>query len=208
MLKTTGLSFQYDNNNQFSFPDIELNTKETLLVLGQSGCGKTTLLHLLAGILKPKGGSIEIKGSDIVKKRGKSLDHFRGQHIGIVFQRHHLLQSLSVRENLEAAIYLSGKAADSTAIDSLLNRLGLAGKADEKVGRLSEGQKQRVSIARALVTKPSLLLADEPSSSLDDKNCMELIHLLEEEAAKAEAALVIVTHDNRIKERFGRVVEL
>jgi putative ABC transport system ATP-binding protein len=138
--------------------------------------------------------------------QGHRLDLFRGQHIGIVFQKPHLIAALTVKQNLELAQFLSKKKGPSPL--SLLQDLGIASKASAAVGTLSEGEAQRVSIARALVNTPKLILADEPTSSLDDEHAQRVVTLLKSEAAKIGAALVIVTHDQRVKSEVSQVLEL
>lgn len=134
------------------------------------------------------------------------MDLFRGQHIGIVFQKPHLIAALTVKQNLDLAQFLSKKKGPSPL--SLLQELGLAAKATSAIGTLSEGEAQRVSIARALVNSPKLILADEPTSSLDDLHAQRVVTLLKEQAAKIGAALVIVTHDQRVKSEVPQVLEV
>ncbi len=182
--------------------------KEQLLVLGSSGVGKSTLLHLLGGLLTIKHGSIELDGQDMTQLANEKLDRFRGEKIGIVFQKNHFIASLSVMENLKVAQYFSNKKEDEAKCMSLLERLNIADKAYKSINTLSEGQKQRVAIARALANNPKLLLADEPTSALDDDNCKEVITLLEEQAEITGAALVIVTHDARLKDIIPNQITL
>lgn len=177
-----------------------------VLLLGKSGSGKTTFLNLLAGLLSPSHGQVILDGAVLSSLQGHRLDLFRGQHIGIVFQKPHLIAALTVKQNLELAQFLSKKKGGSAA--DLLQGLGIAGKASAAVGTLSEGEAQRVSIARALINKPKLILADEPTSSLDDEHAERVITLLKGEAAKIGAALVIVTHDQRVKSEVSQVLEL
>ncbi|MEP6713318.1 MAG: ATP-binding cassette domain-containing protein, partial [Ferruginibacter sp.] len=175
---------------------------------GSSGKGKTTLLHLLAGILKPTTGSININDTDITTLKSKKLDHYRGQHIGMVFQQSHFVASLSVLDNVVLAQYLSGRKKDGKQALALLNSLGIASQQNKKPSQLSIGQQQRVSIARALVNNPAVLLADEPTSSLDDENCFAVAQLLKQQAVQFNTALVIVTHDSRLKNLFHQSIAL
>lgn len=190
------------------FPDITLGKGEKCLLLGQSGCGKTTLLHLIAGLLTPAKGTVSIDGKVLGEMSQRALDQFRGQKIGIVFQQNHLLHSLNALENLLAAQYFSGVAKDETRAKLLLEKLGIASKLNAKPQELSQGQRQRLAIARALVNKPALLLADEPTSSLDDRNSQEVLDLLQQHAQEEGAALLVVTHDNRLKGAFEKQVIL
>ena len=170
MIKTESLKFSYDGNKYFDFPDINLDSGENLLIIGNSGIGKTTLLHLLAGILKPKSGSINVSGIEISKFSDNELDKFRGDNIGIIFQRPHFISSLTINENLKLAKYLSPSKTSGDA-KKILESLNIRDKYQQKPNQLSEGEKQRASIALALINSPSLILADEPTSSLDDFNC-------------------------------------
>lgn len=208
MLKTENLAFAYDEANRFDFPNFSCAANEHLLILGASGCGKTTLLHLLAGLLEPAAGSVSLGETALSKLSDKKRDAFRGAHIGIVFQKAYFVSALTVSENLLAAAYFSGQKQDKARVAALLDRLNLAKKGNKKAHELSLGEQQRVSIARALVNKPQLILADEPSSSLDDKNCAYVLDLLEEQAAIEQSSLVIVTHDSRVKDKISKRVEL
>jgi len=183
MLQTKALQYSYDGNNQLHFPDIDCKKGEHWLLLGQSGSGKTTLLHLLGGLLSPKGGVVNIDGTNIANLKGSALDRFRGQRVGIIFQKAHFVKSLTVEENLLLAQQLAGSPASKPRIRELLERLNVVHKYRSKPDRLSAGEQQRVAIARALVNQPAIILADEPTSALDDANCNEVIHLLEEQAA-------------------------
>lgn len=208
MLAVNNLQFGYNAENTFKFPDFACQAGEKWLILGQSGCGKTTLLHLIAGLLKPKSGTVTLSGQDLTKLSDAKLDEFRGQHIGVVFQQNHLLNSLSVADNLRAAQYFAKEKQDDKRVKQLLEQLNLGDKLKARPQELSQGQRQRVAIARALVNSPALVLADEPTSSLDDKNTDEVINMLESAAAGVQATLLIVTHDGRLKERYSNRIEL
>jgi len=172
------------------------------LVIGPSGSGKTTLLHILAGILRPSTGQVTVSGQDLAVLLAKDLDRFRGQHIGIVLQRLHLMASLTVIENLLLAQYLAGLPQDRTRAREVLAGLDLAEKIAAYPHELSFGQAQRVAVARAVVNRPQLLLADEPTSNLDDGRCQQTLELLQAQARACNATLVIATHDQRIKSRL------
>lgn len=202
MLQTNQLNFSYDKKNQFQFPDIKCGAGENWLLLGQSGSGKTTLLHLLAGLLHPTSGKVEIGGTDTSTLSAGELDRFRGNKIGIVFQKPHFIKSLTVGENLALAQKLAGQPVDNQRIMDLLARLNIGEKINKKPQNLSQGEQQRASIARAVINRPALILADEPTSALDDLNTKEVIDLLEEQAAEVNATLLIVTHDSRLKDRM------
>ena len=206
MLETKNLRFKYDNNIELNFPDIK-TSKENLLILGASGVGKTTFLHLLSGLLKPMNGEIDLLGTKISNLKMSEMDRFRGKNIGIVFQKPHFINSLTVKENLQLAQYIS-KKSDKNRIQSLLESLGIEDKANKKTQNLSQGEKQRVSIALAIVNSPKLILADEPTSSLDDLNCDKVINILKNQASKYKAKLIIITHDYRLKKHFKNTLSL
>ena len=208
MVKINGLTYNYSSEIQLKFPDFSLSKGEQALILGQSGCGKTTLLHLLSGLLKPNSGDVNIENEDISKMYGAALDNFRGANIGIVFQTAHFIEALTVKENLTLTQTLAGESKDIDKIKKLLADLGIESKLNAKLNALSVGEKQRVSIARALVNSPALILADEPTSALDDKNCEAVLKLVREQAKKHNSTLLIVTHDNRLKDQFDKRVEL
>ena len=207
MIKTESLKFSYDGKKYFDFPDINLDSGENLLIIGNSGIGKTTLLHLLAGILKPESGSINISGTDISKFSDTELDKFRGDNIGIVFQKPHFISSLTINENLKLAQYLSPSKTSEDA-KKILESLNIKDKYQQKPNQLSEGEKQRASIALALINSPSLILADEPTSSLDDFNCDNVIKLLKTQAKDHKAQLIVITHDARLKKHFKNNLNL
>jgi lipoprotein-releasing system ATP-binding protein len=208
MISVSGLTFTYPSGPGFTFPDFTCGSKEHLLILGQSGKGKTTLLHLLAGMIRPTAGSIHIQQTDITQLNNRSLDKFRGQHIGIIFQTAHFVDSISVIDNLMLSPFLSGKNASREEALAVLDRLNVGQKAKQKPGSLSVGEQQRCAIARAVFHKPSVILADEPTSALDDTNAATVIDILEEQALKTGAALIIVTHDKRLKDRFQKQITL
>lgn len=208
MLKTTNLTYTYKGGHTLNLPDIDCKKGEHWLILGQSGSGKTTLLHLLGGLLKAQSGSILIGENDITRLSGAKMDHFRGQHIGIVFQKPNFVASLTVEENLALAQKLAGNSIDYELISNLLDRLGIGPKAKKHTHQLSQGEQQRVAIARAIINQPDVILADEPTSALDDVHTDEVLQLLVEQANAVQANLLIVTHDGRLKERFERKIEM
>ena len=207
MIKTRRLKFDYDNKVFFKFPDINLKGNENLLIIGSSGIGKTTLLHLLAGLLSSKSGSIELYGKKISELSSHKLDNFRRDNIGIIFQRPHFVNSLNVKENLQLAQYIANKK-DYGRIESILKSLNIFDKSNKKTNQLSQGEKQRASIALAIINSPKLILADEPTSSLDDDNCNNVIKLLKKQASEFGAQLIVITHDSRLKKHFKNSIEL
>lgn len=208
MVKVESLTFGYKNGPFLQFPDFHLNENEELLVLGASGIGKSTLVHLLCGLLTPKSGKIVVDEVDITKLSQKVLDNFRGKNIGIVFQRPHFIESLNVLDNLRVKIFFAHKQISDNANENLLSQLGIEELKYKGIKTLSQGQKQRLSIAIALIGAPKLLLADEPTANLDDKNCEIVINLLKSEAKVIGANLIVITHDTRIKSMFTNKLQL
>jgi putative ABC transport system ATP-binding protein len=178
------------------------------LILGNSGSGKTTLLHLLGGLLSPEKGHIEIERVDIATLKEKEINLYRARNIGFIFQKPHLIRALSVGENMYLSQYLAGLSQNKSRVDHVLSSLGIADKFFSKVYELSEGQAQRVSIARALLNNPKLILADEPTSALDDDNCDNVIQLLVQLAKEFNTCLVIATHDQRLKSVINHQISI
>jgi len=208
MIQTQNITFSYSEKVSFVFPNIQTENGETLLITGGSGKGKTTLLHLLGGLLRPKSGTISIGETEISKLSEKQLDQFRGKNIGLVLQQSHFVEAFSVLENVVLASWLAtGKKAEEKA-KSLLKQLDLEDQLHKLTSQLSIGQQQRVSIARALINEPKLLLADEPTSSLDDENAFKVADLLSNLSNEYKASLIIVTHDQRLKDRFSNQISL
>lgn len=208
MIRTSSLTFAYPGQSPVFFPDVSCERNEHALILGPSGTGKTTLLHLLGGILSPASGEITIGGTALHTLRGHNLDSFRGRHIGIIFQKPHFIRSLTAIENLLLAQSLSGNKSDKSRALSLMDRLAIARNAYKKTTAMSIGEQQRLAIARALINNPAVILADEPSSALDDQNCRQMIDLLLEVATESNANLIVVTHDSRIKNSIDKKIYL
>lgn len=208
MIKTNNISHQYKNQELIKLPDLLLEQGEEALVIGKSGCGKSTLLHILGGLLTPTNGEVSINRQSVYAISGPDLDKFRGNNIGIVFQVPHFIQSLTVKENLLLAQNLAGNSKDESKILELLTDMDVVQKIDNKINNLSQGEKQRIAIARALINEPKVILADEPTSALDDENCELVVKLLKSQAKKHNATLLIVTHDNRLNSQFERRVLL
>lgn len=204
MIKIKELSYQYPNGPLIQFPDFEVSAGDSLLVFGESGCGKTTLLHLLAGLLKPTTGEIWVNNTLLSQMDNSQMDQFRGEHIGLVYQKNYFIESLSILDNLIISPYCTKKGR----IKTIAKRLGILDTLNRYPKQLSVGQRQRASIGRAVMNLPQLLLADEPTSALDYKNCMNVVALLLDEALANNAALVIVTHDDRLKEEIENNIEL
>lgn len=207
MLATNQLTFEYGPAKQFSFPDVHCANREALLILGRSGTGKTTFLHLLALLLKPKSGSVVIDKTDLTKLSVAETAAFRAKHVGIVYQKPHFVSALSVMDNLLMANYLANKPQDKNRARELATQLGFSEQLNKKTNQLSQGEQQRVSIARAVMNQPDVILADEPTSSLDDENTSRVVQLLREQSEQIGASLIVVTHDQRLKDAFqNRVI--
>jgi putative ABC transport system ATP-binding protein len=202
------LSYQYPEGEKIAFPDTKIGISQHTLIKGNSGVGKTTLLHLIAGIRKIQEGDIIISGESIVNLTNYQLDKFRAQHIGLVFQKHLFIPSLSVLENISLAASFGSKAVKTDQITSYLNDFNIGHLAHKKPELLSIGEQQRASIARALINRPSLIIADEPSSALDDENTHRVIGTLKEAASRNKSTLIVVSHDQRIDDYFDLTIQL
>lgn len=208
MLATRQLTFEYNSSKRFAFPDVHCANREALLILGQSGTGKTTFLHLLALLLRPKSGSVVIDKTDLTQLSASETAAFRAKHVGIVYQKPHFVSSLSVIDNLLLANYLASKSQDKNRARELAGQLGFGDHLGKKTHQLSQGEQQRVSIARAVMNQPDVILADEPTSSLDDENTNRVLELLRKQSEQIGASLIVVTHDQRLKDAFQNRVAL
>jgi len=208
MIAIKSVAHSYNDATRISFNDWEINNGDQWLLLGESGSGKTTLLHILTGILKPAEGEVMINGTAVYSLSAKKLDQFRGRNIGIIFQRPHLIKSLTITENLVMAQSFAGLPEDLNRVNEVLESLGIAAKKNVYPNELSQGQLQRVSIARAVINKPALLIADEPTSSLDDKNAAAVLELLLQQSGLNQATMIVATHDKRVKDAFTNTYEL
>jgi putative ABC transport system ATP-binding protein len=208
VISVRGLAHRYGSTEVLRLADWKVAQGERWLVLGPSGCGKTTLLHLVAGLIRPTEGELEVAGEDLRKLDGVRLDRWRGATVGIVLQALHLLRHLSVRDNLRIAQYLAHAPQDDARIAETLGALGVADKAARRAAELSEGERQRVAVARAVVNRPKLLLADEPTANLDDRAAAQAVELLLQQAERHGATLVVATHDSRVKQSFKRRLDL
>ena len=188
--------------------DLEVSEGEFIAVMGPSGCGKSTLLHLIAALDEPDAGSIHVAGHDLETHR--DLDHFRARHVGLIFQLHNLLPTLTACENVEIPMFelgLSARRRRARAAD-LLTLVGLEGRAKNRPAELSGGERQRVAIARALANDPQILLADEPTGSLDSTAGARILDLIERLRAERGLTIVMVTHDLKVAARADRVVQM
>ncbi|ALT79691.1 hypothetical protein AT984_07185 [Paucibacter sp. KCTC 42545] len=187
-----------DTGQTLRFADIHLATGEHLLLRGKSGSGKSTLLALLAGLLSPSEGQVLIAGTELQSLSQRRRDAWRGECLGFVPQRLHLSSALTVLDNVTLPFLCAGLPPDTERAAGLLQSLGLQGLGGRKPHQLSVGQAQRVALARALVRRPRILLADEPSASLDDEHAAQMMALLMQAASDSGASLLVATHDARL----------
>ena len=213
MLETLGLEYHYQQGKKIVFPDIGLKRGQRLLISGFSGCGKTTLLSLIAGALKLQAGDIKFDGINYSTMSSLLLDQFRADHIGYIFQTLNLIPFLSVSENIALGVRFSqsrkSKVSNlSQEVLRLVNSLGLEREALKiPVSRLSVGQQQRVAAARALIGKPDLILADEPTSALDSDTTKKFLNEVMETFDSNKQAIIMVSHDASIAPYFDTVID-
>lgn len=188
-------------------PELDLAAGEQVALRGSSGSGKTTLLHLIAGIVRPDRGSITVAGRDIATMDEASRDRWRAAHVGYVFQSFHLLPAFTALENVALASMFAGRAQVERSRE-LLQSVGLGERLDYTPRKLSIGQQQRVAVARALVNRPQLVLADEPTGNLDRANADGALELIRNVCREQGASLLLVSHDERIVGQFERVLDL
>ncbi len=190
--------------------DLEVYPGQMTLLVGQSGCGKTTLISIMAGLLDATAGDVTVLGRDLKRMRGRQLVQFRGQYIGFVFQQYNLLPSLTAAENAAVPLIIAGhKRAEAVArASAILEAVGMADKVNALPSHLSGGQQQRVAIARALVHEPKLLVCDEPTAALDAHSGQIVMQLLRRVAVQPGRAVIVVTHDNRVFGFGDRIVHM
>jgi putative ABC transport system ATP-binding protein len=208
MIYTKDLAIDYKGGKQFLFKDISIAKGQQWLLKGGSGTGKTTLLHMLSGILSPSSGNISINDVHLNQLSQAALDKFRANSIGLIFQKNLFISSLNMYNNLVIARKLADKAIDKNTIIQLSDELGISKLIDKKPHALSQGELQRFSIARALINEPKVILADEPTSSLDDTNCERFIDIITNVCKQHEVTLLIATHDNRFNVQFQNTIQL
>jgi putative ABC transport system ATP-binding protein len=198
MITTRGLAYQYTNGARLAFPDVDVRQGAVLLLSGPSGCGKSTWLALAAALVAPTTGELTVAGQSLGALKSVAADAWRAGAIGFLPQKLHLSAVLSVYQNLAMAQWAAGQREDASAIHAALHTLGVHDLASRKPGQLSGGQAQRVALARAVLLQPQVILADEPTASLDDESAADAIGLLLATAQTRDATLVIATHDARV----------
>ena len=198
MIETHGLAYQYPGGARLVFPDVQVAQGAVLLLSGPSGCGKSTWLALVAGLVAPNAGALRVAGQPLGELKSVAADAWRAQAIGFLPQKLHLSAALSVQQNLAMAQWAAGQHEDTAAIQVVLQALGVQDLSHRKPSQLSGGQAQRVALARAVLLQPRVLLADEPTASLDDEAAADAMALLLATARSRGATLVVATHDARV----------
>lgn len=198
VIQSSGLAYRYADGPQLHFPDIELAQGGVLVLQGLSGSGKSTWLALAAGLLRASAGHLLVAGQDLAMLQGSAPDAWRARAIGFLPQKLHLSGALSVQGNLALSQWAAGAPDDAEAITQTLHALGLSEFAQRRPDQLSGGQAQRVALARAVLLQPKVILADEPTASLDDVAARAALELLGDTAQRLRASLVIATHDSRV----------
>lgn len=203
MISFQGLCFRHAGGPTIAFADLSLAQGSPLLVRGPSGSGKSTWLALVAGLLRPQAGVLQVAGVELTGLSVAQRDAWRAQHLGFLPQRLHLSEALDVHGNLALAFLAAGRNVDESRIAQVLDRMGIAALSRRKPSQLSGGQAQRVALARAMMLSPSVLVADEPTSSLDDDTAREALQLLLQTAREAGTTLAVATHDARVAAAMG-----
>jgi putative ABC transport system ATP-binding protein len=198
MIRSASLQFQYPQGPLLQFPDVDVAQGDVLLLSGPSGCGKSTWLALAAALVAPSAGELQVAGQAMQSLSGAAADAWRARTLGFLPQRLHLSEALTVFQNLAMSQWASGRTEDRAAIQTALDALGVSDLARRRPAQLSGGQAQRVTLARAVLQQPQVLLADEPTASLDDESAADAVQLLLQTAARQRATLVIATHDARV----------
>ncbi|MCR5209693.1 MAG: ABC transporter ATP-binding protein [Lachnospiraceae bacterium] len=188
--------------------DLEVEKGEFLAIVGTSGSGKSTLLHMLGGLDRPSSGKVIINGSNIFDLKDDALTIFRRRKIGFVFQSFNLVPVLNVYENVVLPLELDGEKVDRAFVDEILDTLRLTSKKESLPNQLSGGQQQRVAIARALAFRPAIILADEPTGSLDSKTGQDVLNMLKISAEKYSQTIIMITHNDEIAQMADRIIRI
>lgn len=190
--------------------NFNINVGERVAIMGASGSGKSTLLHLLGGLEKPTGGKVILNGTDMNNVSGAKLASLRNSSLGFIYQFHHLLGEFTVLENVAMPLLIGGKSVAEARHDAtrLLQRVGLGHRVEHKPGELSGGERQRAAVARALINKPGVVLADEPTGNLDSKTAEDVFQLMLELNQELNVSFLIVTHDHELAGKLGKVLHM
>ncbi|HIV12190.1 MAG TPA: ABC transporter ATP-binding protein [Candidatus Pullilachnospira stercoravium] len=212
VLQTIGLKKYYGEEPNITRAldgvDFSVDDGEFVAVVGTSGSGKSTLLHIMGGLDTPTCGSVFVGDRDLSKMNDEQLTIFRRRNIGFIFQNYNLVPILNVYENIVLPVELDGDTADPRFMDNVVNMLGLDGKLNSMPNQLSGGQQQRVAIARALIAKPAIVLADEPTGSLDSKTSADVLGLIRRTSTEFHQTVVMITHNNDIARLADRIVRI
>jgi putative ABC transport system ATP-binding protein len=211
LLKDIKKSFRQPDGSELpilDIPEFRVEAGEQMVMIGHSGCGKTTLLHVIAGISRPDSGKVRINDWDITLMPESECDRFRAERIGYVFQTFNLLAGFSAMENVLLSMRFARGRPDKNRARQLLNRVGLSHRTTHRPSQLSVGEQQRVAVARALANKPQLLLADEPTANVDAGHQQQILDLIRETCQEENVALIMVTHSSDVADRFSRVDRL
>ena len=211
IVKTVNLTKTYDSGVEvraLSEVNFELEKGALIAIIGDSGSGKSTLLHLLAGVDKPTSGEIYIQDMDITKLGKEELTIFRRRNIGVIYQFFNLIPNISVRKNILLPLLLDNKRENKKYFDEIIRTLGIEEKLDRFPKQLSGGEQQRVAIARSLITRPAIILADEPTGNLDRKNSEEISSLFRLVNKRFKSTIIIITHDEKVANSCDRVYKM
>ncbi len=211
IVKTVDLTKTYKGGvevNALSNVNFELEKGDLVAIIGDSGSGKSTLLHLLAGVDKPTSGDIFIQDKNITKFNKDEMTIFRRRNIGVVYQFFNLIPNINVRKNILLPLLLDNKKADEEYLKEILSILGIEGKLDRYPKQLSGGEQQRVAIARSLITRPAIILADEPTGNLDRKNSEEITGLFRLVNKRLNSTIMIITHDEKVSNSCDKVYRM
>ena len=212
ILQTKGLKKYYGNEpnivHALNGVDVTVEHGEFVAVVGMSGSGKSTLLHMLGGLDKPTSGEVIVDGHNLAEMSDEQLTIFCRRNVGFVFQNYNLVPILNIYENIVLPIELDGNTIDKPFIDEIINTLGLDKKRDSMPNMLSGGQQQRVAIARALATKPSIMLADEPTGNLDSKTSQDVLGILKMTSTKFHQTMMMITHNEQIAQLADRIIHI
>ena len=195
-------------NQVKALDDVSLSVSkgEFVAIVGASGSGKSTLLHLIGGVDRPTSGKVYVNDTDIFSMNDDELAIFRRRQVGIIYQFYNLIPILNVQENIEIPLELDGRKADKKEMDEMLERLGLTHRRTHLPNELSGGQQQRTSIGRALITRPSLVLADEPTGNLDTKSSGEIMNLLKRSNLELDQTIIMITHNMELAKAADRII--